>query len=218
MDDDDYVPVYAKAVIGSNEEYSAQAHRVSHEAAQETNVIKAGRDEYPTTTCFHRTDGVEEQWTFHSAPWVPQIWQKNLEQVRNPDLDDAELARLVGRKIVSVDMGEDKLHFTDDSGDVLTYYVDGRCCSRSYFYDMHGKEKLLGNGPVVSVKEIELKDPNSHEGRHDEYVKAYGYEIVTEHSKWGEQTTVFSFRNDSNGYYGGEMHFAGIRTAGQVNA
>lgn len=32
----------------------------------------------------------------------------------------------------------------------------------------------------------------------------YGYKIISE-SKWGDQTSVFSFRNSSNGYYGGWM-------------
>lgn len=88
----------------------------------------------------------------------------------------------------------------------------GDCCSHSYFYDFIGVDKLLNNGPVVSAREVELKesDPRGvvpeHEHEYEyESIKVYGYEIVTEDPNFGPVTTVFSFRNSSNGYYGGEL-------------
>jgi hypothetical protein len=34
-------------------------------------------------------------------------------------------------------------------------------------------------------------------------MQVYGYALVTQSQRWGEVTSVFSFRNYSNGYYGG---------------
>ena len=43
----------------------------------------------------------------------------------------------------------------------------------------------------------------------------YGYKIVTAHPVFGEVTSVLSFRNSSNGYYGGWMDRTGdVRTEG----
>lgn len=44
----------------------------------------------------------------------------------------------------------------------------------------------------------------------DEYIQVYGYRLVTEHPLFGEQTSVFAFRNASNGYYGGWMFDAEV--------
>lgn len=111
---------------------------------------------------------------------------------------------LVGTKIQRIFMDEERLTFLTDQGS-RSYVVFGDCCSYSYFYDFHGVDKLLQNGPVVSTKQLDLEYPEDENALKGEYVQAYGFEIVTEHPKWGEQTSVFSFRNDSNGYYGGEL-------------
>lgn len=201
----------------SHQEYSDKAHKASHVAAGETNTFQQQQSWAHRTTCFHRTNGKEEKWSREESPrGVYSTWLKNDDPVENPDLDDEGLAYLIGRKIVGVDMTEGELKFHTDS-ETLTYAVDGDCCSRSYFYDMHGKEKLLENGPVVSIGTIELDKPDDKDPDDDyesHYVQAYGFEIVTKHPKWGEQTTTFSFRNDSNGFYGGDMHFVGIEKAG----
>lgn len=112
---------------------------------------------------------------------------------------------LIGHKIVRVDLSEDFLDFFTDTDLRIRYSVEGDCCSFSYFHDIVGVEKLYANGPVTEVNRISL-EPD--EIVHDDYdvIQCYGYEIVTESPKWGPQTTVFSFRNSSNGYYGGWMN------------
>jgi hypothetical protein len=112
-----------------------------------------------------------------------------------------DLSDLVGKTVKAIEWGEENLVFSTDDG-VVAYQVDGDCCSRSYFHDFYGVAHLLNNGPVVSAREIPL---DSHEGDYDE-IKCYGYELVTTHPKWGEVTSVLSFRNSSNGYYGGWMY------------
>jgi len=75
-----------------------------------------------------------------------------------------------------------------------------------------GVKKLLKGNVVVSAKSIDLegkdivgdKDKKSYQ----ESISVYGYEIVTKDPVLGEVTSVFSFRNYSNGYYGGSLENA----------
>jgi|SRR5690606_24293018 len=109
---------------------------------------------------------------------------------------------LIGEKIIEIRMGQYLLVFTTESGKRIGFAVEGDCCSHSYFYDFVGADKLFLNGPVTEFNEVSLGEDEYYDG---EYIQVYGYEIVTEHPVWGEQTSVFSFRNASNGYYGGWM-------------
>lgn len=115
---------------------------------------------------------------------------------------------LVGKKINAVYINDRFLRFDFDGVNFIVFTVEGDCCSHSYFYDFYGVKKLLDNGPVISVREIALEDPEikkDEDGYCAECTRAYGFELVTESREFGEQTSVVSFRNDSNGYYGGWM-------------
>jgi len=112
---------------------------------------------------------------------------------------------LVGKTISEIWWNHEYLLFVTDQG-VIGYYVDGDCCSTSYFYDFYGVQNLLRNGPIVSTREIYLDSKWDNNG--SELTQCYGFEFVTKHPTWGEVTSVLSFRNDSNGYYGGMMHHA----------
>lgn len=127
---------------------------------------------------------------------------------------EKDIERLVGRTIKKIYMNEDNLKFETNLGNIV-FQVYGDCCSRSYFHDFIGVEKLLKGTPVVSVSRVGLETANSKVpvNRNDsEEVKCYGYEIVTEDPQFGEVTSVFSFRNSSNGYYGGSLENAGDDT------
>lgn len=113
------------------------------------------------------------------------------------------LEELVGKVVESVRMNEEYLIFETDDG-TFAFTVEGDCCSFSYFYDFHGVKKLLENGPVTSVKEVDLDEID--DGSYGDVTRCYGFQIFTDSDQWGEQTSVFSFRNDSNGYYGGWMY------------
>lgn len=118
---------------------------------------------------------------------------------------------LIGKKITEIHMDDDNLAFITADGDWVGYEVYGDCCSWSYFHDFFGVQKLLDNGPVKEFTYVDLEDEEVYKGDlnagrdHDECLQVYGYKLVTEHPLWGEQTSVFSFRNESNGYYGGDM-------------
>ena len=120
---------------------------------------------------------------------------------------------LVGRRVTAVWWSEERITFDTDRGP-LSYEVEGDCCSQSYLHDLHGLDKLLA-GPVVSTNEVELLDSDEDpelKPRHeyDELTSCYGFQVVTVHPQWGQVTTALSFRNASNGYYGGWMERAHI--------
>lgn len=115
------------------------------------------------------------------------------------------LKPLIGTTVQQVFWSSDEITFVTDQG-IATFEVEGDCCSHSYFHDLIGLDHLLA-GPVTSVEDVELgeADLTCHCCEHGDCVRVYGYRIFTMHPKWGEMTCVFSFRNDSNGYYGGTM-------------
>lgn len=127
------------------------------------------------------------------------------------------MKEIIGTKITNIFFNEDYLRFKTDKGD-FTYEVDGDCCSTSVFYDFFGVKKLLENGAVTEVEEIAIhpKDivttkesewytSQKDNKRSDEDIKVYGFAITTISEEFGEMTSVVSFRNYSNGYYGGYL-------------
>lgn len=121
-----------------------------------------------------------------------------------------ELKNLIGKKILEVWINEEYLKFVTDQGNFV-YQVTGDCCSHSYFYDFFGIKNLLNN-TVESVEAVELLPSDvvcyNQSERGGDVIQVYGYRITSklsdEHS-WGGTTSVFSFRNSSNGYYGGSI-------------
>lgn len=115
-----------------------------------------------------------------------------------------DLNELVGKVIKKIFINQDYLKFETDQ-DELIYCVQGDCCSSSYFHDFFGIKNLLGK-KVTEVKEVELMPgdvlmQNNNNSR--ESIQVYGYQIFIESEDFGTTTAVFSFRNSSNGYYGG---------------
>lgn len=123
-----------------------------------------------------------------------------------------ELEDLIGKKVVKIFLNNDYLKFETNEGS-FTYRVDGDCCSISYFYDFYGVKNLLKGGKVKEVKEVELHPADlfvvPDKG---DVTQVYGYSITVEPIEdaddyWtGYRTAVFSFRNESNGYYGGYIN------------
>ena len=122
---------------------------------------------------------------------------------------ETALKDLVGKKINKVFINTNYLKF-ETSGGNFVYLVTGDCCSNSFFYDFYGVKNLLEGGIVKEVKTVDLHPtdlfvvPNKGDS-----IQVYGYAITTEPKEeddyCGERTSVFSFRNESNGYYGGSI-------------
>ena len=119
---------------------------------------------------------------------------------------ETELKDLVGKKVLKIFINQEYLKFVTDSGE-FTYVVTGDCCSTSYFYDFYGVKNLLDNGKIKEIKQVELHptDLLVTSSRYEDCIQVYGYQITTESEVYGDVTSVFSFRNASNGYYGGSI-------------
>lgn len=116
------------------------------------------------------------------------------------------MEHLIGRKVNKIFFNEHYLKFDTDKGP-LVYTVSGDCCSTSVFYDFYGVKNLLLNGPVTEVREVDLHpDLEKDSKKYDYSIYVYGYQITTESKDLGLVTSVFSFRNYSNGYYGGYLN------------
>lgn len=116
------------------------------------------------------------------------------------------LAPLVGKIIESISGNTEFLRFTTADGKSFTFTVEGGCCSYSYFHDIIGVEKLLAGGEVTEVGYADVPEVEDDDSYVDTQV--YGFKIVSDHPEFGDVTTVFSFRNESNGYYGGWMRIS----------
>lgn len=126
------------------------------------------------------------------------------------------VAALIGATVTAILVSEERLTFQTDKG-LLTYVVEGDCCSSSYFHDFYGVKNLLENGPITAAEAVELSpgdvgyhaptwDPAANPREWQDEVQVYGFRLTTTHPKFGDVSSVFSFRNDSNGYYGGSLY------------
>ena len=118
----------------------------------------------------------------------------------------------IGATVRSIWISEDQLALMTDQGWVV-WGVDGDCCSTSYFFDFYGVENLLTNGPVAAFESIDLSPgdpgykPSTWEPDANQYeeIEVYGFRLTTRHPLFGPVSSVLSFRNSSNGHYGGWM-------------
>lgn len=119
---------------------------------------------------------------------------------------------LKGLRVLEIYMSESYLTLITDQGP-RSFYVEGDCCSCSEFYDFYGVEFLLGS-EIVEFEQVGLSPgdegyrPSTWEtADEEEYLvtEVYGYRFTTIHPTFGPVSSVVSFRNTSNGYYGGYM-------------
>lgn len=133
-----------------------------------------------------------------------------------------KMEEMIGASVKRIFITQDHLQFETDKGS-FAFSVDGDCCSHSVFYDFYGVLNLLNNGKITEVKEVNLdprdKDYNDVRNGYDSQdIKIYGVQFTTESDEYGQMTSVFSFRNYSNGYYGGSLKVApiSVNPAGEI--
>lgn len=114
-------------------------------------------------------------------------------------------AQVVGDVITKIYSSEDFESLVFECTDGFHhFYTDADCCSESWFADIFGFSNLIG-ATVLSAQEISLDAYNEADGRErQECDKIYGYRLIT-----SKGIAVVSFRNSSNGYYGGRYYSGG---------
>jgi hypothetical protein len=110
---------------------------------------------------------------------------------------------LKGATITKVTLKEDGESITFDLQERPSVTLDtfGDCCSLTWIESLDAPDALLGT--VQSVEDIEMPNLGNIDGaRHKDVdeVSYYGLKITTNHG-----VCVIDYRNDSNGYYGGNL-------------
>lgn len=114
------------------------------------------------------------------------------------------MQELIDKVIKEIYVNETGLIFITDSDERLYYQVDGGCCSSSYFSEIMHPESILGHRIVkVDALEQESGEPTIQE---EDIIYAYR---ITSDRELGLSNCIVTFRNSSNGYYGGSCGFGG---------
>lgn len=115
---------------------------------------------------------------------------------------------LVGKTLSKVELASDKLaiRFTVD-GETVVAKCDADCCSSTWIESV---EMPAGGLPakILCIGDLELPEDRDRDG---ELVQFYGLKLTTD-----KGDLVLDYRNESNGYYGGnlswpgEYHYGGV--------
>lgn len=110
---------------------------------------------------------------------------------------------LIGKTITAVHLAEDKMaiKFDIEGGDPIVAKVDGDCCSRTWIENVENPEALIGS-PVLQAESVHMPTPQSGIKDDGDVITFYGFKIST-----AKGTCVLDYRNASNGYYGGDLHW-----------
>lgn len=107
---------------------------------------------------------------------------------------------LNGKTITAIDLASDQkaMRFHIADGSTIIARADGGCCSNSWIE--HVEQPAMGfPASVLMVQDLEL--PGSTRDEEDgDCLQVYGLKIVTDR---GDIT--IDYRNESNGYYGGNL-------------
>lgn len=108
---------------------------------------------------------------------------------------------LIGKKILALHINDTKdLIVFDVEGGRIGAAAQGDCCSRSYFQHLSGLEALIGC-TVNEITEHESVTTEGSEKTHgSDCEQKYGWTFTTNRGR-----ADLDMRNDSNGYYGGNV-------------
>ncbi len=110
---------------------------------------------------------------------------------------------LVGKIVTDVFIAgnEEAIRFGLLDGLTVVAKCDAECCSKTWIESIEGLDTLIGH-KVISVEDIDF--PEREEETEDIYTKFYGLKILTD-----QGACVLDYRNESNGYYGGDLKWPG---------
>ncbi len=114
------------------------------------------------------------------------------------------MKELINKKIENIYVTESELLFeTEDS--FIKYHVNADCCSNSYYSEIMHPDSILKH-VVTSIEELEEECGEPTIQNSD---TLYGYKISSDKQE-GLSNCIITFRNSSNGYYGGSQSLSGI--------
>lgn len=110
---------------------------------------------------------------------------------------------LVGKRLAAVWIADDRmaLKFEVDGGDPVVARTVGDCCSHTWIEDVENPEALVG-APILTVDDLDMPDRPESRDDDGDCTQYYGVRITT-----AKGTCVIDYRNASNGYYGGSLHW-----------
>lgn len=124
-------------------------------------------------------------------------------------MEDKGALVLVGKTLSSVEVAADKkaIRFTVD-GEQIVAKCDGDCCSSTWIESV---DMPAGGLPARILAVEDLNMPEQPQADEYEVVAYYGLKLTTD-----KGDLVLDYRNESNGYYGGnlswpdEYHYGGV--------
>ena len=126
---------------------------------------------------------------------------------------EESIKQMVGRKLKSVELEEDKekITFYFEDGTKKSFRAGGDCCSSSWIEHLTLPDKVEG-ATILSAREAGMEPWDGH--KCEETKRPYGVERRCGHDSLKVYHTIFQtdqgeivleYRNDSNGYYGGYL-------------
>lgn len=116
---------------------------------------------------------------------------------------DLGFKALIGKRVETIDINPDRdlLRFSLAGGEVIYASAVGGCCSRSWFESIEGVDALIGH-EVLRVTDRAMPPENDKTGdpEYGSLIQFYGWTIETSRGRFD-----IEMRNESNGYYGGEV-------------
>ena len=119
---------------------------------------------------------------------------------------------LLGKVITSIWLAADRgaIKFDLSTGESIIARADGDCCSHTWIENVEGAGDVL-NDPVLVAEDVNMPD-QEYDKEEYECLAFYGFRVRT--SK-GEM--LLDYRNESNGYYGGDLCWPGENFYGGVH-
>jgi hypothetical protein len=117
---------------------------------------------------------------------------------------------LIGKTITAFELTNDRkaMRFTLADGETVTALCDADCCSETWIEHVSLPARGLPC-TVMEAGEIDMPDLGDMPNR--DVVAYYGFKVTTDKGE-----LIVDYRNDSNGYYGGNLTWPGERHYGGV--
>lgn len=114
---------------------------------------------------------------------------------------------LIGKTITAIELASDKkaIRFTVD-GETIVAKCDGDCCSSTWIESI---EMPAGGLPAKVMDANDLDLPS--QDKDGDLIQFYGLKLITDKGE-----LILDYRNESNGYYGGNLCWPGDSFYGGV--